>query len=34
MPTIQELYRKLQEFKLELKRYKNNGDEKKKKFGL
>ena len=31
MPTIQELYRNLEEHKLELKRYKRNGDDKKEK---
>ena len=30
MPTIQELYGNLEEHELELKRYGNNGDEKKK----
>ena len=28
MPTIQELYRNLEEHELELKRYKRNGDDK------
>ena len=31
MPTIQELYRNLKEYELELKRYKKIDDEKKKK---
>ena len=31
MPTIQELYRNLEEYKLELQRYKRNGDDKRKK---
>ena len=29
MPTIQELYRNLEEHEFEFKRYKKNGDEKK-----
>ena len=31
MPTIQELYRNLEEHELDLKRYKKNGDDKRKK---
>ena len=31
MPPIQELYRNLEEHELEFKRYKRNGDDKKKK---
>ena len=31
MPTIQELYGNLEEHELELKRYKRNGDDKRKK---
>ena len=31
MPTIQELYRNITKYELELKRHKKNGDDKKKK---